>query len=235
MNCIDVIFMGFLLFPELLPSGQCDLFTNTEPPGAISSITLSINTEPEIVMQIGAFRLESNALAFRDKLSVILDNTVTVISENGYFKVRLTGISDAEEAEKVITVLGMAGINNIWILPAKKPEEVRDTISVQPDTTARNFKVNIVNPPAIDEKPVSEQPIIALQVGVFHDKSRAQRMQKRIYDKLNLHVEVVQEYDYYKVIITGFSTVEDAYKSYPGLEELGYPDISLIKTYSRKR
>jgi hypothetical protein len=49
-------------------------------------------------------------------------------------------------------------------------------------------------------------------------------------NKLKLPVEIVKQYNYYHVIVTGFYTREETYKYYPELAGLGYPRITLIET-----
>jgi len=42
-------------------------------------------------------------------------------------------------------------------------------------------------------------------------------------------VEIIPEYDYYRVIVTGFYTREETYRFYPELAGLGYDKIYLIE------
>ncbi len=53
--------------------------------------------------------------------------------------------------------------------------------------------------------------------------------------KLNLPVEIVKQYDYYHVIVTGFYTREETYPYYPELAEIGYPGVTLIENYKRTK
>lgn len=78
-------------------------------------------------------------------------------------------------------------------------------------------------------------PTVALQVAVFQKKSQALRAQKKITSRLNLPVEIVVQWDYYHVIVTGFFTREQTYKYYPELTRLGYPGISLIDNYKQEK
>jgi cell division protein FtsN len=72
-------------------------------------------------------------------------------------------------------------------------------------------------------------PYISLQVGIFYKKAEAERARKRIMSKLNLPVEIVQQWEYFRVIITGFHSREETYQYYPELAGLGYPNISMIE------
>ena len=66
----------------------------------------------------------------------------------------------------------------------------------------------------VEEKPVMQEPAISLQVGMFRKQSQALRAQRRITSKLHLPVEIVEQWDYYYVIVTGFYTREDTFKYY---------------------
>jgi hypothetical protein len=57
--------------------------------------------------------------------------------------------------------------------------------------------------------------------------------QKIITSKLKLHVEIVQEWNYYKVFVTGFHTTAEASKSFIDIAQLGYRKISLIEDYNK--
>ncbi len=80
------------------------------------------------------------------------------------------------------------------------------------------------------EKPIIRpEPTISLQVAVYQKQSQALQAKRRITSKLKLPVEIVQQWEYYKVIITGFHTREETYKYYPELAGIGYPNITLIE------
>ena len=137
--------------------------------------------------------------------------------------------------------IGKLGLKDIWILPFKRQpveepavlqreapptpvvwqEEV--PLVVRPETTLRLKEEKIVT------RVAPPQPTISLQVGVFYKQSEALRAQRRITAKLKLPVEIVKQYDYYHVIITGFFTREETYKYYPELAGLGYPSITVIE------
>ncbi|MFZ0281679.1 MAG: SPOR domain-containing protein, partial [Bacteroidales bacterium] len=64
----------------------------------------------DMVLQVGAFQLEQNALALKNRLSAYQGKPVTIISEDGYYKVRLSGFKSPEELEKILPSLGLLGI-----------------------------------------------------------------------------------------------------------------------------
>ena len=63
--------------------------------------------------------------------------------------------------------------------------------------------------------------------------AEAMNAKKIITTHLNLPVEVVEEWGYYKVFVTGFNTTEEANKSFTAIAQLGYSKISLIENYKR--
>jgi len=201
---------------------------------------------PEMSIQIGAFILKSNAIMLKNRVSAGLDKKVTILYEGGYYKVRIVGIplldqTVLEEMKKLETSIGKLGLKDIWVLPIKthpveepaierpafelKPAEWNREIPAlfKPEKTLRLAEEKIVAPLARPE------PTISLQVAVFHKQSEALRAQRRITAKLKLTVEIVKQYDYYHVIVTGFYTREETYKYYPELAGLGYPGITLIE------
>jgi len=224
MDSRYLILFSILLFPGLISNGQFDPPTNPE----------HVSVNPDLVIQVGAFRQESNALVLKGKLSAVLNKSVFLVTEDGFTKVRLTGFSSQEEIEKLYPTLSFLGLKNIWVLPVKKPEEATPQAFVQPDTTKEQGIENTAIPAIAEEIPVVSQSTFTLQVEVFHDKSKALNAQKRITAELNLPVEVVQEWEYYKVFVPGFKTTDEAIKCSSTIANLGYPNISLIENYRKK-
>jgi cell division protein FtsN len=215
----------------------------TEKTDTVAKITETVTGPPVtdsgygMMLQVGAFRDESKALALRDKLTPSLDNPVVIVIEDGYHKVRVTGFKSLEEIRKLIPALRSKGYKDFWIPPVKE-REVR-----KPDTPEKAAEEKVVKPEAevktktlvIEEKPVAPEPTVALQVGVFHKRLQALRAQRRITSKLNLPVEIVEQWNLYHVIVTGFFTREETFRYYPELTSLGYPGISLIENYKRQQ
>jgi len=194
---------------------------------------LSVN--PDLIIQVGAFRLEPNSSVLKEKLSAVLNNPVTVVAEDGFYKVQVTGFSSQEEMEKLYPTLAFLGLKNFWVLPVRKKEEIIPEAFILPDTIKKAALEDPASPVIADEAPVDSIPSIVLQIEVYRDKSEAMDAKRRLTTKLNLPVEIVQEWDYYKVFVTGFKSTEEANKYYPDIAKLGFPNISLIKHYKKKR
>jgi cell division protein FtsN len=209
----------------------------TEKQDTVTSITETLISafSPEMAIDVGSFRQETVALTLKNRLSAILGKKITIVFEDGYYKVRISGFTSLEDLEKIIPSLGLIGLRDIWMAPVKKQPLEKTTVVVKPDAvlmqldTTRNQVEEKVAAPV-----TPAEPTVALQVALFNNRSQALIAQKRIINKLNLPVEIVQQWDYYKVIVTGFYTREETYKYYPELAGLGYPNITLIENYKRQ-
>jgi len=220
-----LILFSMLIFPGLILYSQFGSPTNPE----------QIVVNPDLVIQVGAFRQESNALVLKNKLSAVLNKSVFLVVEDGFTKVRLTGFSGLEEIEKLYPTLTFLGLKDIWILPVKKPEEANPQAFEQPDTTNKQETENTAFPAVDEEISDASKSTFTLQVEVFHDKSKAMNAQKKITTAINLPVELVKEWEYYRLIVPGFKTTDEAIKISSAIANLGYPNISLIKNYRKKQ
>jgi hypothetical protein len=220
---------------------------SAEKEDTLKGVKIAVTVKPEnlfideMVIQIGAFRFESYAKQFKERLSYLQDKPIIIVPEGGYFKVRLIDFKSLEEMDKIIPALGLLGVKEMWIFRVKKKEETKDLLVAQSDTTLKEAEKKIELPvtegedPVELENPVVEEPTINLLVVVFQKRSKALRARRRISTKLNLPVEIVPEWGYYKVIITGFKKIEEISKYYPMLSELGYPITNMNENNPRKK
>jgi cell division septation protein DedD len=216
-------------------------------------------------IQVGAFKRRSNAEGMRRKLQGMLrTKDVNIVLEGDYFRVRIFNFRTRGEVDEQISGLKKYGFNEFWVvkLLAKQQQRIlvfkEDTVVVIKETVI-NEPVPIINNPAeekliivqpdtvkkavevkpevhaVTEKPVAPEPTIALRVAVFHNHLKALRAQRKIINKLGLPVEIVQQYEYYNVIVTGFFTREETYRYYPELAGIGYPSIVLIENYKKQQ
>ena len=125
MDSRYMILLAMLVFPGLISYGQFDSPLNPKQ--------VSIN--PDLIIHVGAFHQESNSLVLKEKLSTLLDKPVILVTEDGFFKVRITGFSSQEEMEKLYPTLAFLGLKNFWVLPVKRQEEINPQTVAQSDTT----------------------------------------------------------------------------------------------------
>jgi len=210
-------------FPGFIAYSQFDSPINREQ--------MVINQD--LIIQVGAFRNQSFALALKEKLSAIINKTIFIVIKDGFFKVRIKGFSGEEEMEKFYSTLAFLGMKDFWVLPVKKEEEIAQQKVGQTDTIIKTDSEKTSLPVVVEKTSALSQSDIVLQIDVFHNKSQALNAQKIITTKLNLHVEIVQEWKYYKVFVTGLHTREEANKYFLAITQLGYPKISLIVNYNK--
>jgi len=205
----------------------------------------------QLSIQTGAFRNLENARALREKLAFMVSKPVVIVSEDGYYKVRITGFKDRQDLEKLLPVLGMLGLKDIWIPPVKtgpetaKPPTVKEEVRPVTDTAAKEIIVPAVPAVPADttktipatEKKVEEvipeaappKPGISLHVGEFRKRSQALRAQKKISSKFKVPVELFMKWDSYHLVITGFYKREETFRFYPELAGMGYTNIYVIQ------
>jgi len=214
--------------PELYSTGfntNTDIFlsryVNNKDTGLIN---------PETVIQVGAFRLEPNALALKSKLLALTSKIVNIVRKDGYHKVQIKGFERVEEIEALLPALGLLGIKNIWIVPMRKQKESNNQVVTKTDSSFKMIMIKLADPVDGELRPFISRPVFNLQIGVFHDKSKALRAYKKITTRLGLPVKIVQEWEYHKVIVTGFLSIEETFSYYPRLADMGYPNIILLET-----
>lgn len=226
---IDLTILGLIIFAYPVNSQKSESATQQQ-------------TDINLVIQVGAFVKKTNATVFKEKLAAIIDKPVIMVSEEGYHKVQLTGFKNIEEIEKIIPALGLVGIRDFWIPPAKKPANVAEYAELQTDTIEMLPEEKIVNSSipmeadslVIEETPVDSTNIYALEIGAFRKKNKAINAQRKVISKLNLSVEIVTQWDRHHVIITGLNNKTDINRYLPELARLGYDEIFVIKNFSKQ-
>jgi len=204
------------------------LLTVTRPPreAGIPLVTADMS------IQVGAFRNEAYAKAMVEKLKFRLDKELVIIREDGYHKVRLKGFESVEEMERMIPSLELLGVDDIWILPYE--EIVADTARAEYEpieqADLRDARLETAKPDTsrLEAGVQINEPMISLQVAVYPKRTQAMRAMRKIEKRLNLPVEIVEQWDYYRVIVIGFYTREETYRYYPELAGMGFDRIMLI-------
>ncbi len=204
------------------------LLTLTEPSreAGLPAITTDMS------IQLGAFRNEAYAKAMVEQLEFRLDKELVIMKEDGYHKVRLRGFESVEEMERIIPALGLLGIDDIWILPFTPLEADTARAEYEPLVQAdmRDARLETAKPDVsrLDTDIKINEPLFSLQAAVYPKRIQAMRAKKKIEKRLNLPVEIVEQWDYYRVIVTGFYTREETYRYYPELAGMGFDRIILI-------
>ena len=198
-------------------------------------------------MQLNAFRLRSDAAELRKMLSAPLDKKVEMDVSGKYYTLEtpegyILDPTALEAIEGLMPAYGRLEMEDKWMeramaIVAEEPVEREPVIIPKGSGKAWcDSKGNRGTTVArIRRKAGGEGTVNALQVAIFDRESQALKAQKRIMTKLNLPVEIVQQFDYYHVIVTGFYSREETFQYYPELAGIGYPRITLLENYKRKK
>ncbi len=208
-------------------------------------------TEAEITeMMLGAFRMRTEAAALSLGLSEPLTKKGIIEFRGRYYRLQtpdqpILDPTILEAMDELLPYIGKLEAKDEWSNPvrfitaAEEPVVVRVPVTVGKAPVQPNESVRVAGKLADKlvyvEKPSTTAPSVALQVAIFRKESQALRAQKKIMSKLNLPVEIIKQWDYYHVLVTGFYSREETYQYYPELAGLGYPGITLIENYRRQR
>ena len=174
--------------------------------------------EDSYAIQLGAFRRRAYALAYRKKLEAITGKDMTIVVQDGYYKVRIPDIKDRAEVDKIVEILRQNGITQVWIISIKGKQQQRLLVEKQ-DTLAQ------IHETIIEKGITGEVPSMVIQIGAFHNKNYAYELKARVSALIDKPAVVVQQEGWYKVQITGFRTREEMDKMIPSLGLIGLHDI----------
>jgi len=199
-------------------------------------------------LQLGIFRKMSDAIALRHTLSADSREKARIIYEDGYYKLIIPQLPILDPTvlnamSNLTPSFGHLDLKDTWKVPytrvpleepvIKEPVVIRKAF-VKSDSTL-SLTTRRPDRLIIAEKPDIGEPSIALQVAIYIKESKALKAQKIIMSKLNRPVEIVKQFDYYHVIVTGFYTREETFEYYPELAGLGFPGITLIQDYKKQK
>ncbi len=196
----------------------------------------------EIVIEDGFHK--TRILEIQDREEV--DAIITRLHETGhnvFWVIRLKAMQQLVVLKEVIDTVQQVVEVPVEEAVEKPVEEQIEEVVEEPEEPAEEPMKEIVVVPLLTDtipeadpvevRPEPTEPKVSLQVGVFAKMSEAMRAKRRIESQLNLTVEIVQEWDYYRVLVRGFYTIQETYKYYPEIVGLGYDEIMLIDESDR--
>ncbi|MDF1560238.1 MAG: SPOR domain-containing protein [Bacteroidales bacterium] len=213
--------------------------TVTEKP--VIPMVISGNT-----LQLGAFETVEETESISNRLLAAAEKLVTVRQDEGLWKVQITGFADTTEIRDFIPLLQERGFTDILVLHQTEEGLVPVTPVVIPEAAEAPAEPGMKEIPvpqvlpepaeAEPEQPVFEEEIVPppppapvprflLHAGSYRKLSEAERAKKKIERRLNLPVEIIEDWDSYRVVVTGFFTREETYPYYPELAGMGFSDI----------
>jgi cell division protein FtsN len=190
-------------------------------------------------IQLGAFSSAEETESMTDRLLAAAEKLVTIRNEEGVYKLQITGFADTNEVRDFIPLLKKHGFTDILVLhesetglapvtqaaqtPPEQPEQV--IVPVLAEEPVEIVIEQPAKPEVIIEEVPPPEPIFILHAGTYYKLADAEKAKKKIEKKLNLPVEIVPEWENFRVIITGFYTREETYPYYPELAGMGFTDI----------
>ena len=227
---------------QLIP-GEDSLAINIEQfPESDSLLSPAEQSE----LQLNSFRLRSDALQLSRSLKIVPPGSKEPALSVWGFKLETPEEPILEPVilnaiENLNPISGGLSMKESWNIPPPT-EAIIEPVRMKPVIIGKasvpsDILQNVSNENAglkIAGKPVTGEPTIALQVAIYHKESQAIRAQRRISSRLGLPVDIVKQFDYYHVIVTGFFTREQTIPYYPELAGMGYPGITLIENYRRQ-
>jgi cell division protein FtsN len=185
-------------------------------------------------VQLGVFNQSEESTAIIDRLLAASEKLVTLKNEDGVFKVQVE-LADTNEVREFLPVLQKYGFDNIVIIPAPgaeiitvRPAEPEVAVEEPEAVVAEPEKV-VAEPEVIEEAPVVLPPRFLLHAASYFKRSQAERAKNKIERRLKLPVEILVEWNTYRVVITGFYNREETYPYYPELAGMGFSDVFVIE------
>ena len=193
-------------------------------------------------VQLGAFSTLEETVTMSDRLLAAAEKLVTIRNEGGLFKVQITGFADTNEVREFIPLLRKYGFEDITVLhgseaglvpvvpvalePVPERPEGQEKGEV-PVLQEEQEEIEPDLPVKVEEiaPPPPPKPRFVLHAGSYRREAEAERAKQKIEKRLKLPVEIIGEWENYRVVITGFFTREETYPYYPELAGLGFTDI----------
>lgn len=172
-------------------------------------------------IQLGAFKKRSNAEELRKKLEKLLEKSPDLIFEDGFYKIRITGLKDRKEVDENLLTLRLNGITEVWIISMKEKQqqwinsEKQDSVIEIKETTIERAIPVVTSD-------------LSVQAGAFHQKSYAQDLKDNLSSALKNNVMIVHENGYFKVRISGFNSTDEIEKLLPSIGRFGLKDIWIL-------
>ncbi len=182
---------------------------------------VTTDTTNSYAIQLGAFGKNSNATAYKDRIAERLGRDVEIVLENGLYKVRILDFESREEVDEFIPELGKNGIEELWVINLRGMRQQMTLMTVR-DTITEVIEVRTEMPTPDDHSKLN------LQMGAFRDSDRAEALRLRLSTSLDQPVIILEEDNYFKVRLTGFTMPEQRNAILPQLSELGFTDVWVL-------
>ena len=176
-----------------------------ETPRPVKPIPSAISKETK-GYQIGAFKNKSVALATFKKLGEVTTKPATMVSEGGYYKIRVEGLSGKGEADSLIYKIEH-GVRLKTVAPKAAKLPVAKEIIAEKTVIVSDNRYNFV-----------------IQVGAFAKEKNANRIKEELNKTTTHPIYILFEDGYYKLQIDGFKGWKQASEFLPKIIGQGYSE-----------
>ncbi|HUW94007.1 MAG TPA: SPOR domain-containing protein, partial [Bacteroidales bacterium] len=188
------------------------------------------------ILQVGMFLNKEDAAAILDRLLAAVENLITVRNEGGLYRIQISDVKDSTEIQDLIPILEKNGFRNIVLINPQEISHIPITGARIDSLIVEEVKTNAEKQPIpVIATPAPAVPGIALHAGHYYKRAAAERVKARIIRKLGIPAEVIQEWDSYHVVVTGFFTREETFRYYPELAGLGFTEVYVMELPPQKK
>ncbi|MBP1666898.1 MAG: Sporulation Domain-Containing Protein, partial [Bacteroidetes bacterium] len=123
-------------------------------------------TEDSWAIQLGAFRVKSNAERYRRTLEELLNRKVVIVIEDNYWKVRIPDLKTRTEVDENLAILRKNDVTEVWVIQLKAKQQ-QLILTEKQDTVLTITETNEV----IEEPPFDRAS--SIEVGAFDNVKNA--------------------------------------------------------------
>lgn len=175
-------------------------------------------SEDNWAIQLGAFKIRSNAERYRRTLEKMLNMKIIIVIEDDFWKVRIPDIKTREEVDKYLEILRKNKVTEVWVI-RRKAKQQQWLLTEKQDTV-----INITEIYA-DSSKKSSSLALSLEVGRFKNIDDAIAFKDTLLTSIYKPINIIREDGYFKVRIAGFKSYDEMIKFIPSLKRFGLKDV----------
>ncbi len=177
-------------------------------------------TEDSWAIQLGAFRVKSNAERYRKTLEKLLNRKVDIVIEDNFWKVRIPDLKTREEVDQSLGILRKNGVTEVWVIKLKAKQQ-QLVLTEKQDTILTITETNeVIEEPAFDRAS-------SIEVGTYDNVKSAINLKDTLFKTIHKPVLIIREEGMYKVRITGFENNEDLMEFLSSLRKLKLKELKI--------
>jgi hypothetical protein len=193
----------------------------------IHEVVQELVTIPEDswAIQLGAFKLRSNAEKYRRTLEKLLGRKVDIVIEDDFFKVRIPDLKTREEVDNSISILKKNRVTELWVIRLKAKQQ-QWILTEKQDTVVRITEKITATAESTFNRATS------IELGKFKNINDALALKDILFAEINKPILIIRQDGSYKVRIIGFVNRDEMIKFTNSLDKFGIKEV-LIPPFDR--